>query len=203
MRFITPVIFLALALTIGAVNPSNAWGDSPSNETAEGSPLKTRYLEALIPIVDQLVSTQITDPDDPDYGALVSASTNPQMNPRHSRAAEAVYPLGVAYKHTFSKDSYSKTVELNSAAGVQIIEPFVNNVGNSYTIEGSDTFVIADKDGKQWQVKINASNIAYSLSHGEESDRYYYPYPGINCYPLTITLMSDGPATLTYTISAR
>jgi len=62
--------------------------------------IRDRYLQALIPLVDQLLTTQITNPDDPDYGALISPSTNPQPNPRHSRAAEAVYPFAVAYKHT-------------------------------------------------------------------------------------------------------
>ena len=72
----------------------------PGCASAETPALQARYLDALIPLVDQLVSTQITNPDDPDYGALVSPSNNPQPNPRHSRAAEAVYPLAVAWKHT-------------------------------------------------------------------------------------------------------
>ena len=62
---------------------------------AAGQSLQDRYLTILERLTDQLVSTQITDPDDPDFGALVSPSTNPQPNPRHSRAAEAVYPLAV------------------------------------------------------------------------------------------------------------
>ena len=76
--------------------------------------LQARYLEALIPLVDQLVSTQVTDPDDPDFGALVSPSTNPQANPRHSRAAEAVYPLAVAWKHTSDERYRTATAHLGN-----------------------------------------------------------------------------------------
>jgi hypothetical protein len=58
------------------------------------------YASTLYSLCDTLVSTQIVDPKDANYGALVSPSTNPQDHPLHSRAAEAVYPFAVAYKHT-------------------------------------------------------------------------------------------------------
>ena len=48
----------------------------------EVASLKDQYLAILQPMVEQLVSTQVTDPDDPDYGALVSPSTNPQSKIR-------------------------------------------------------------------------------------------------------------------------
>ena len=59
-----------------------------SASDANSQPLQARYLAALEAMTLQLLSTQITDSGDPDYGALVSPSTNPQPNPRHSRAAE-------------------------------------------------------------------------------------------------------------------
>jgi len=92
----------------------------PSEDNPGALPMQARYLEALKPLVDQLVSTQITDPNDPDYGALVSPSTNPQPNPRHSRAAEAVYPLAVAYKR-FGDERYKKAAILlgNWLVGIQ------------------------------------------------------------------------------------
>ncbi len=91
------VVSFFLLITVMSMGACDA-PEAPSPEAAAG--MQTPYLEALIPLVDQLISTQVTDPVDPDYGALVSPSTNPQPNPRHSRAAEAVYPLAVAYKHT-------------------------------------------------------------------------------------------------------
>lgn len=58
------------------------------------------YRATLRALCDVLVATQIQDPGSPDHGALVCPSTNPQEHPLHSRAAEAVYPLAVAYQET-------------------------------------------------------------------------------------------------------
>ena len=107
------------------------------------------------------------------------------------------------WTHSFHKDRYSKTVEIASAAGVRIVEPFVDNPGNSYAQEGDDTFVITTEDGGQWQLKIESGSVPYSLSHGEQRDRYYHPFPGFNAYPLIIQLEGTGPATIRYVVSAR
>lgn len=107
------------------------------------------------------------------------------------------------WNHEFGPDSYSKTIELSEAAGVRIIEPFIDNPGNRYTVEGDETFVITDSDGKQWQLTIDSSSVPLTLSHGDQHERYYVPFPGFNCYPLTIELQTNGPATIVYTVSAR
>lgn len=54
----------------------------------------------LLQLCDHLISAQITDRADPDYGGLRCPSSNPEPHPVHSRAAEAVYPLAVAYQIT-------------------------------------------------------------------------------------------------------
>jgi hypothetical protein len=105
--------------------------------------------------------------------------------------------------HAFFEDSYSKTVEVSSAAGVQIVEPFIDNPGNSYALDGQDTFIITEQDGQQWQLKIESGSVPYTLSHGEQHGRYYFPFPGFNAYPVTIRLDSPGPASISYTVSAR
>jgi hypothetical protein len=66
---------------------------------APGPVTRAAYLEVLYRLVDHLVSAQITTPSDPNFGAIVSPSLNPENKPIHSRAAEAVYPLAVAFKH--------------------------------------------------------------------------------------------------------
>ncbi|HXK16873.1 MAG TPA: hypothetical protein VNG33_03630, partial [Polyangiaceae bacterium] len=75
-----------------------AAGGSPDMPLA--APTQATYLAALYGLVDLLLTTQITDKSDKNYGALVSPSTNPDNHALHSRAAEAVYPLAVAYKHS-------------------------------------------------------------------------------------------------------
>jgi hypothetical protein len=107
------------------------------------------------------------------------------------------------WTHVFSRDSYSKTVQLDASDGTQIVEPFVDNPGNSYALEGDDTFLITENDGRQWQLKVESSDIPYKLTHGEQRERYYHPFPGLNGYPLTIKLEGTGPVTITYTIANR
>lgn len=56
--------------------------------------------DLLLRLCDRLLTVQIDDPDSPDYGALRCPSTNPELHPLHSRAAEAMYPLAVAFELT-------------------------------------------------------------------------------------------------------
>jgi hypothetical protein len=107
------------------------------------------------------------------------------------------------WTHSFSADAYTKTVRVESCEGLRITEPFVDNPGNSYALDGDDTFVITQNDGKQWQLKVESGDVPFTLSHGEQRERYYFPFPGFNAYPLSIRLQGDGPATITYTISNR
>lgn len=58
------------------------------------------YKTTLLKLCDALLSTQINEPSDANFGALVCPSTNPDVHPLHSRAAESVYPFAVAWKLT-------------------------------------------------------------------------------------------------------
>jgi hypothetical protein len=79
----------------------------------------------------------------------------------------------------------------------------VDNPGNRYELEGNDTFVITQADGRQWQLKVESSSIPYTLAHGEQKNRYYVPFPGFNAYPLHIRFEGEGAATLSYSVTAR
>ncbi|MBB5440849.1 hypothetical protein HDC92_004553 [Pedobacter sp. AK017] len=61
---------------------------------------KDPYQTTLQSLCDVLLTTQINGPTDPNFGALVCPSLNPENHPIHSRAAEAVYPFAIAYKLT-------------------------------------------------------------------------------------------------------
>jgi len=61
---------------------------------------KDPYRTTLLSLCDALITTQINEPSDPNFGALVCPSSNPDNHPVHSRAAEAVYPFAIAYKLT-------------------------------------------------------------------------------------------------------
>ena len=58
------------------------------------------YVSTLLKLCNTLINTQISDIADPDYGALVCPSRNPDIQKIHSRAAEAMYPFAIAFKHT-------------------------------------------------------------------------------------------------------
>ncbi|WP_316812629.1 hypothetical protein [Pedobacter heparinus] len=61
---------------------------------------KNPYQTTLQSLCDVLLRTQINKPADPNFGALVCPSVNPDDHPIHSRAAEAMYPFAIAYKLT-------------------------------------------------------------------------------------------------------
>lgn len=61
---------------------------------------KDPYKITLLSLCDALLTTQVNEPSDPNFGALVCPSTNPENHPIHSRAAEAMYPFAIAYKLT-------------------------------------------------------------------------------------------------------
>ena len=58
------------------------------------------YRTTLLSLCDALLPTQLNEATGSNYGALVCPSVNPDNHPLHSRAAEAVYPLAIAWKLT-------------------------------------------------------------------------------------------------------
>ena len=68
--------------------------------SAAARPLDPKYEGTMLTLCDALLATQITDRASPDWGALVCPSTNPQVHPLHSRAAEAVYPFAIAWQRS-------------------------------------------------------------------------------------------------------
>jgi len=68
--------------------------------------IDSNYKTTLQTLCDALLSTQITDKANTNYGALVCQSTNPDDHPIHSRCAEAVYPFAVLYKLDTTRTKY-------------------------------------------------------------------------------------------------
>jgi hypothetical protein len=108
-----------------------------------------------------------------------------------------------SWSYEFGASSYSKEVQISSAAGVRIVEPFVDNPGNQYALVGGDTFQIATAAGGVWQVKVVSSSGPYVLTAGTDQAKYWSPFPGFQCYPLLITpgRGNAGSYTIKYTVS--
>ena len=173
--------------------------------------IETRHMPSgldplpLTPRIETTSGTYQANLFDPGAALAVADSTEAikVISSGTLRGSDGAAGPSFKWTHSFHKDRYSKIVELTAAAGIRIVEPFVDNPGNSYTLEGDDTFVITTEDGAQWQLKVESDSVPYSLSHGEQRARYYHPFPGFNAYPLIIRLEGTGPATIRYVVSAR
>jgi hypothetical protein len=110
---------------------------------------------------------------------------------------------GTSYTWTyeFGPDSFSKEVKVSSGSNLRIVEPFVDDTGNQYKLEGADTFTITTQAGSVYQLKVGQSSGPYTLSAGTDRAKYWAPFPGIDCYPLVITPSGSGAFSIKYTVS--
>jgi hypothetical protein len=68
--------------------------------SANGQAGENPYRSTLLKLCHTLKASQIQNPGDPNFGALLCPSRNPDTNKIHSRAGEAVYPFAVAFRIT-------------------------------------------------------------------------------------------------------
>jgi hypothetical protein len=110
---------------------------------------------------------------------------------------------GTTYSWTydFAADSFTKEVKVSSAANLRIVEPFVDDTGNQYKLEGADTFTITTMSGSVYQLKVTTSSAPYTLTAGTDRTKYWAPFPGIDCYPLIITPSGSGDFSIKYAVS--
>jgi hypothetical protein len=92
-------------------------------------------------------------------------------------------------------------VKVSSATNLRIVEPFVDDTGNQYKLEGTDAFTITTMAGSVYQLKVDSSSAPYTLTAGTDRARHWAPFPGIDCYPLIITPSGGGSYTIKYTVS--
>jgi hypothetical protein len=84
------------------------------NQNKYGS-MKTRAIHlGLLYKLCEINNDTETNPADANAGALISPNTNPNKTPIHTRAAEAVFPLSVAYKHSQKIKYLESAVRLDS-----------------------------------------------------------------------------------------
>lgn len=110
---------------------------------------------------------------------------------------------GTTYKWTydFGAAEYTKQLSVSAAAGLRIVEPFVDDTGNTYAVVGSDTFTITTAQGSVYQLKVTESSGPYSLSAGQDRAKYWSPFPGLDAYPVVITPSGGGSFSIKYTVS--
>lgn len=89
---------------------------------------KDPYKTTLQSLCDVLLTTQINDPADPNFGAFICPSSNPDNHPIHSRAAETMYPFAIAYKLT-NKVKYREAAIKAGNWLIKIQESSGKNIG--------------------------------------------------------------------------
>lgn len=99
---------------------------------------------------------------------------------------------GVKYKltHRFFDDYVKKEVTIkptNMKTQVYIIEPIVKNNNHTAFVEtDSDTIQIIPTSGNQLTFRITHGTLPYSLTAGKNHEKYWCPFPGIECFPLSV-----------------
>jgi hypothetical protein len=94
------VVLMASTLFAGCIK----WNGEDKKEGAALEPTFFSFVEecllTMYEMCNALISEQILDLGNPNFGALRCLSDNPDEHPLHTRAGEAVYPLAVAYRHS-------------------------------------------------------------------------------------------------------
>jgi len=126
----------------------------------------------------------------------------------HATAAGALKSLAGAssgttftWTYDFGPDSYTKQLSVSAASGLRIVEPFVDDTGNEYKLEGADTFTITTANGSVYQLKVVESSGPYTLTAGVDRAKYWSPFPGLDCYPVIITPSGSASFSVKYTVS--
>jgi hypothetical protein len=116
-------------------------------------------------------------------------------------SAGAASGVTFTWIHHFAATSYTQEVTVSNSNNVQIVEPFVNNPGNTYALAGDSAFRITTKEGGVWELRVLSSTTGFTLAAGENAARYWCPFPGLEAYPLTLKLASKaGAQTIKYSI---
>jgi hypothetical protein len=95
---------------------------------------------------------------------------------------------GVGYDlgYRFTDSGYEKTVTLHyhdAWPAINIIEPFIDDAGTSFEQINPSTILIS-KAGKKLRFELISGNAELKL--GENSDKYWAPYPAMKAMPVTI-----------------
>jgi hypothetical protein len=166
---------------------------------------KDAYQATLQSLCDVLLTTQINTPDDPNFGALVCPSLNPENHPVHSRAAEAMYPFAIAYKLSKKPEYRDAAIKLGNwlikiqqtsgkhAGGWSESWPDPEQKGwHGTTTDQLISMAGAYSIVKPWLSKAEIEKWNHSMSLGADYIVATFPIGNVNYNP-------TGAATLLYT----
>ena len=174
-----------------------------SREEAMHMPIEASLLP-LTPRVETTSGTYFASVlDDQATLAMSKVATGVHATASGKLTSVAGASSGTTYGWTydFGPDSYTKALNVSAAANLRIVEPFVDDTGNTYELVGTDAFTITTANGSVYQLKVAESSGPYTLSAGTDHAKYWSPFPGLDCYPLIITPSVSGNFSIKYTVS--
>ncbi len=111
--------------------------------------------------------------------------------------------VGYVLTHRFYQDRLVKHFELTCATkrAVTLVEPFVNDPGTTFTRRSSTEFEIHPPDSALWRLSARGA----TLRAGENPERYWCPFPAVECYPIVadVQLRANTPTTIELEIAPR
>lgn len=115
----------------------------------------------------------------------------------------------ISYKlvHRFYANFLTKEFTVSGLRGVfRIVEPIVNDPGNSFKLKNDSTVFIETTSPKaEWELSIINSSVPCHISLGNEAAKYWCPFPGVEAYPVIISFetQSDAPQTVTISLGRK
>jgi hypothetical protein len=102
-------------------------------------------------------------------------------------------PSGIAfgYDYAFASKTLTKSIALryhDALASVRVVEPIVLEEGVKVEKIDNNTVKISSPR-KTVFMRLSANNPnAVTLSVGDNADKYWFPFPGLRCYPIVMTV---------------
>jgi hypothetical protein len=102
-------------------------------------------------------------------------------------------PSGVAfgYDYTFAPKTLTKSISLryhDVLTTVKVIEPIVLEEGVKVEkIDERTVKISSPRKTVLMRLSADAANVA-TLNIGENADKYWFPFPGLRCYPIVLTV---------------
>jgi hypothetical protein len=134
-------------------------------------------------------------------GDTIKVVTSGQLKNAGGGSSTVSYTL----TNGFSDAGVTKTFALSGVAGksIGIIEPFVNDPGTKFTALNDSTVAIAPAKGGKWTLQVVKSDLPYKISLGQDSSKYWCPFPAVECFPVSIEVTPGVASSGTITLAIR
>lgn len=131
-------------------------------------------------------------------GDNISVAISGEMKSIDGAGSKTKYSL----KHRFYKDYLTKEITVSGEGqSFRIVEPIVNDPGTSFTLKNDSTVLIKSVSSRSdWELRIVRSTVPFQIELGKDADKYWCPFPGVEAFPVVISLTPNSDVTKAITI---